>query len=103
MSLVTFAVYCMSVVMPNSEAAIWSRALHPEQGDLSPEAARSILRIQLSATDHSRVNELAAKATEGTLTEPEERELDSYRNVGRLLELMKSKARRSLARDGGAS
>ncbi|HEU0011053.1 MAG TPA: hypothetical protein VFT34_14645 [Verrucomicrobiae bacterium] len=93
----------MSIAMPNSEAAIWSRALHPDQGDLSPEAARSILRIHLSATDHSRLNELAAKAAEGTLTEAEERELDSYRNVGRLLELMKSKARRSLPRDGTVS
>ena len=89
--------------MPNSEAAIWSRALHPDQGDLSPEAARSILHIQLSATDHSRINELATKAAEGSLTEADERELESYRNVGRLLELLKSKARRSLARDGAAS
>ncbi len=93
----------MSVAMPNSEAAIWSRTLHPDQGDLSPEAARSILRIQLSETDHSRLNELAAKARDGSLTAAEERELDSYRNVGRLLELMKSHARRSLARDGTGS
>lgn len=87
----------MSVTAPNSEAAIWSRALHPEEGDLSPEAARSILGIHLSETDLTRLGELAEKSRNDALTPSEEQELESYRNVGRLLEVMKSKARRSLA------
>ena len=80
----------------NSEAAILSRAIRPEDGNLSPDAAKSLLDISLSENDQRRALELSSKAREGTLTPPEEAELDNYCNVGRLLELMKSKARLSL-------
>jgi uncharacterized protein YnzC (UPF0291/DUF896 family) len=42
------------------------------------------------------MHELAGKAQDGTLTGAEAAELESYRRVGRLLDLMRSKARRSL-------
>jgi len=80
----------------NSEAVILSRAIRPEEGDLSPDAAKSLLNVRMPAADQERASELAAIACAGSLTEPEQAELDSYRGVGRLLELMKSKARLSL-------
>ncbi len=46
------------------------------------------------------MHELSVKAQRGALTAPDETELASYRGVGRLLELMRSKARRSLKRVG---
>lgn len=85
--------------LANSEAVILSRAsraIRPEEGDLSPDAARSLLKVRLPAADQQRAQELAAKASEGSLSPVEQIELDSYRGVGRLLELMKSRARRSL-------
>lgn len=84
----------------NGEAAILGRLIRPEQDDLSPDAARSILRLDFDAQDRTRMHQLAVKAQQGTLTAADEAELTSYRGVGRLLELMRSKARRSLRRAG---
>lgn len=49
------------------------------------------------------MHELAVRAQAGSLTDTEEAELESYRRIGRLLEVMRSKARRSLARAGLAA
>lgn len=46
--------------------------------------------------DQECARELAAKARDGSLALEEQAELDNYCGVGRLLELMKSKARLSL-------
>ena len=91
----------MSAIAENSEAAIWNRVVDPEAGDLAREAAESLLRIHLPNDDRQRVDELAEKARQGTLTALEQTELDNYRHVGRLLELLKSKARQSLKHVGG--
>jgi len=79
-----------------TEAEIWSRTIRPGVGDLSPEAAREWLRLQLSDTDAQRVRELSSKANGGQLTGTEEQELENYLNVGRTLEFLKAKARLSL-------
>jgi hypothetical protein len=49
------------------------------------------------------MHELALRAQAGCLIAAEESELESYRRIGRLLEVMRSKARRSLARAGLAA
>lgn len=89
--------------MSAHEVAIWSRLLQPETGDLTPEAARAILKLGLGEQDRTRMHELAMRAQRGDLTEAEEAELDSYCRVGRLLDLMRSKARRSLSAAGLAA
>ena len=92
----------MSTLIAESEAEIWSRTIQPESGDLSPEAARALLQLKLRPADVERVNDLSAKAREGELTNEESRELESYLNVGRALELLKAKARLSLLHSGTA-
>lgn len=87
----------------SGEAAILSRIIHPERDDLSPEAARSILKLDFDEQDRARMHELAGRAQDGALSEGEAAELESYRRVGRLLDLMRSKARRSLKRAGVAA
>ena len=84
--------------VPTSDrgAEILLRAIKPAEGNLSTEAARSILAFRLSVTDGERVNDLAAKARSGTLSVEERAELDEYERVTSLLELMQSKARLSL-------
>jgi hypothetical protein len=89
-------VFCMSDIYVTTEAEIWSRAIRPEIGDLSTEAAREWLRLRLSEADAERVRELSSKANAGTLTADEDRELEQYLNVGRTLEFLKAKARLSL-------
>jgi hypothetical protein len=86
----------MSAEASVTEAEIWSRTIRPGEGDLSPEAAREWLRLQLSGADVERVRELSSKANSGQLTGTEERELENYLNVGRTLEFLKAKARLSL-------
>jgi hypothetical protein len=80
----------------NRETTIWSRILRPERDDLSPEAARSLLKLDFEEEDRTRMRELAAKNRSGALTAAEEAELDSYCRVGALLDLMHAKARRTL-------
>ena len=53
--------------------------------------------------DLARMHALALRGQAGQLAPGEETELESYRRIGRMLELMRSKARRSLARAGQAA
>jgi hypothetical protein len=93
---VTCIVSPMAAEFSATEAEIWSRTIRAGEGDLSPEAAREWLRLQLSDADAERVRELSSKANSGQLTSIEERELENYLNVGRTLEFLKAKARLSL-------
>jgi hypothetical protein len=70
----------------------------PERGTWSKGAAESILRFDFPPADSRRMNSLAAKSRKGSLSAAEETELEHYREVGRLLELLQSKARLSLKR-----
>jgi hypothetical protein len=79
-----------------SEATILSRIIRPDNGNWSKEAAESLLEFDFPSSDVARMNLLAAKAREGSLSTSEETELQNYRHVGRLLELLQSKARLAL-------
>jgi hypothetical protein len=87
----------MSATVTNSEAAILSRLIIPARGDLSADAARSILNLQFDEQDRERMHELARMRQEGALSEDDEAELDRYRHIGHFLEMIQSKARLSLA------
>ena len=85
----------------NSEAAILNRILRPDAPTFSPEAAQDILTLDFDQTDKDRMRQLSAKARAGTLTADENAEAGKYELVGHLLNIMQSKARRSLnTRDG---
>jgi hypothetical protein len=79
-----------------TQTAILSRAFQVDNGNLSPDLANFILAVELSDEDQHRLRELADLARGGVLDEQQETELENYRHVGRLLELLKSKARISL-------
>ena len=80
----------------NSEVAILSRVLEPDKPTLSPAAARDLLALDFGPADKERMRELSAKAREGTLTPAEQAETDNYERVGHVLNILQSKARRSL-------
>jgi hypothetical protein len=86
----------MSASPRNDEASILSRAIAPDSGGWAPGVAHGILSLALSPGDRDRMNELAAKAREGSLGADEQLEIESYRQACRLLDLMKAKARLSL-------
>ncbi len=83
-----------------SEVEILSRVFKAEEGTLSAEAARAILGLHLDQRDRDRAHELVVKNQEEILTEEELTELDNYRRVGHLLDLLASKARLSLKQLG---
>jgi hypothetical protein len=86
----------MSAQLESSEAAILSRVIQPDSADWSPAAAEAILRIGFNETDREHMTALLEKAIAGELTNDESEALEHYRHIGKLLELMKSRARRSL-------
>ena len=90
-------------MVASSEVAILGRVIEPDHADLSPDAARSLLRLDFKAADKDRMSELAGKAAEGTLEPGERDELNNYVQVGHLLALLQSKARLSLRKAGDAA
>jgi hypothetical protein len=85
---------------PNDEVAILGRAVEPTNWRLTPEAAQAILSLNLATADKHRMDELAVKARAGELTADEEIEIENYRQVGCLIELLKSKSRQFLRGSG---
>jgi hypothetical protein len=84
----------------NNEAAILARVIQAEQEDLTPPAAKALLKLAFTPPDRDRMHQLAVKNQEDALTETEHRELDSYRRIGRLLDLLGARARRALVKHG---
>jgi hypothetical protein len=83
---------------PNSEAAILSRVIQPQQDDLPPAAARAFLKLAFMKADRDRMHELAVKNQAGALSKSEQRELESHRRIARLLDLVPARARLSLSK-----
>jgi hypothetical protein len=76
-------------------AAIWQHVIQ-FKGELSPAAARALLKFGFSEHDHDRMKELATKARAGTLDPSEQAELDTFERLGCLLDIVHSQARQAL-------
>ncbi len=90
----------MHTVTDHPSSSVLSRVIRPERNDLSPAAARSILKLAFDPRDLKRMKELASKNQKGELSTSEQAELADYRQAGLLLDLLKAKARLSLKRHG---
>ena len=86
-----------------TEADIFSRLIDPSNPTLKPEAAKAILELGYTESDHARMAELAYRSSEGELTPQERRELEGYVFVGDVLAMLKSKARASLQKHNPAA
>lgn len=85
-----------------SEVAILSRVLEARKPTLSPQAARDLLALEFGPADKERMRQLSAKARAGTLTAEEQIEIENYERLGHVLNILLSKARRSLKRKHAA-
>jgi hypothetical protein len=92
----------METATAPNEVAILHRLLKPNRDDLPAVAARAILAIDFEPADRTRMRDLSAKARAGTLGADERAEIECYERVGHLLDLLHSKARRSLKRTARA-
>lgn len=79
-----------------TDLEVFAGVLESGTGELDPEAARAVLQLAFSASQRSRMRELAERHNRGELDATELAEMESYRRVGNFLALIQSKARRSL-------
>jgi hypothetical protein len=82
----------------NTETAILERVIRPSRAGMSRAAAESLLKLSFTPSDHRRMKALLTLAQNGELTADESVELENYRNVGRMLDLLQSQARQALNR-----
>lgn len=80
-----------------TETDILAAVIVPDQGDLSPEAARSLLELKFGPQAERQMTELAERNQRGELTPAEQADLVKYSRVGAFLNLIQAKARLSLA------
>jgi hypothetical protein len=88
----------MSATSVSPEGTILRRVFRPESGEVPAAVAEWLLTINFASEDHARMAELMEKAREGTLTPEEDAELEDYGDVGRMLELLKARAKVALRR-----
>jgi hypothetical protein len=86
-----------TVLAPINQADVFIRALDSHRRELTPEVAQYFLSMELSPADRARLDDLAEKARQNALSAAEQPDLDEFRRLGRLVELLKLKARKSLA------
>jgi hypothetical protein len=79
-----------------TEAGIFSRIIQPESGGWGAAAAQAILQMAFAAEDRERMRVLLEKAKADELADSERAELLNFQKAGRMLELMKARARISL-------
>jgi hypothetical protein len=93
-------------LMPNApvitEADILEEIVAPDQSNLSPEAARSLLALRFTKQATQRIRRLLRKNNQGTITATERLTLERFLRVGQFLDLVQAKARLSLQRAGEA-
>lgn len=84
-----------------NEIDIWTGVITPNNQDMSAPEANAVLRWEFNDQAKQRMEELATRNGQGTLTEPESEELEAYVHVGQVIAILQAKARLSLQRAGG--
>jgi hypothetical protein len=93
------ATHQQTAIGGNTEAAILTRAIHPEKADLPAEAAEAVLKLfSLDQGDSDRLHDLLVRNQDDALTATEKGELLAYLRVSMMIDLMHAKARYSLTR-----
>ena len=82
--------------MPATEVDLLGRILGNGGEDFPPKLARYLLSVGFSAEDKARMHKLAVNNQNAALTPEEHADLLRYANVGCLLGILQSKARKSL-------
>lgn len=79
-----------------NEAEILARVIAPGAPTIPPDTAKILLTFDFGKEDKERMDRLAEKAQEGTLSAAEQAEINCYERVGHFLSLLRAKARISL-------
>jgi hypothetical protein len=76
-----------------TEPTLIERIVDPIGRVLTPEAAREILQLRADAETQLRIDDLADKCNEGTLTPEERVEYQEFVSVFNILTLLQARAR----------
>jgi hypothetical protein len=76
---------------------VFEQLLEPVSRCLTPEVARALLNLRAPPQAQARIEELADKCTEGSLTPEEQGEYDAFVWAGNLMALLQARARALLA------
>src|SRR5215475_8477512 len=79
--------------MKSMSNTVLDRFLRPFTECLTPEVAQRIVNLQLDSQSQARLDELAAKANEGQLTDDERQEYEEFVEGIDLLGILKARAR----------
>lgn len=77
-------------------SAVLDELLDPVGRCLTLEVAQRVAQLRASESVQSRIEELAAKSTEGTLSNQEREEYEVYVSAGTFIAVLQSKARKLL-------
>jgi ferric-dicitrate binding protein FerR (iron transport regulator) len=83
-------------MVARNQATILQRAAPPTSLPLPPEAANWLLQFSFSADDRARMKELVQLHNEGRLNGEAVEELENYRRVALLLDLVHARALRAI-------
>ena len=83
--------------MKNAESSVLDRLLESVSRCLNRESARALVELRADEAAQARIDELAQKCNEGTLTPEERHEYETYVHVGNLIAVLQAKARLHLA------
>ena len=78
-------------------SSIISEALRPITDSLTGETAKQFAELKFTGPIQDRVDLLASKCNEGELSEQERSEYDSLVKVGKILTVLKAKAKKIIA------
>jgi len=82
--------------MKTLDAPVLDRLLDPVGRILTPEVARDLVRLRFDAKGQTHIKKLARKCNEGTLTEVQQREYETYVYAIDFIAILQAKARKLL-------
>jgi hypothetical protein len=76
------------------------RLLEPVARCLPADVAREVVQLRVDSQTQDRIDELAAKAAEGTLSPPERQEYEDFVEAIDVVSIFQAKLRKMLAESG---
>lgn len=83
-----------------NEVDIWSGIISADDEYMTVPEANAVLRWAFNENAKSRMEELANRNGQGTLSEAEREELEAYVNVGQVIGILQAKAHLALKNAG---
>jgi hypothetical protein len=79
-----------------TEVDILEKVVSPTNGDMNPDAARVILGLKFDSATTRQIRQLMQRNSKGTITAQERLDLEKFLRVGKFIDILQAKARRSL-------